>query len=286
MNKLPPLNSIVVFHTIAQSRSFAQAAEKLNVTAGAISQQIKKLEDFLGVILVDRRKSGIELTRSGKIYYDDIDQALMRLIRATEKLRPQSDQSIQIRLISTLALQWLIPCLSDFYIQHPDIKINIMTMPENDYENPSNADFNIVLAADKPAPHAQKLWQDELVLVYNPKFISAPTLSQSPAIVVNHPNRIGDWQDFCKSSNWQKPNKELLVTNTAQALQAVINGVGSFVTHLPFVIAQINAGTLSTAGDNITTKEAFYLIERYSHINAKTRQTVKTWLLDQADAYL
>ena len=71
---LPPLNALVAFDAAATSLSFTQAATKLFVTQGAISRQIRSLEENLGIVLFDRQQRQVRLTPAGREYHQHIEQ--------------------------------------------------------------------------------------------------------------------------------------------------------------------------------------------------------------------
>ncbi|WP_119344658.1 LysR family transcriptional regulator [Facilibium subflavum] len=286
MYHLPPLKALVAFNAVAQTKHFANAAKKLNVTPGAISQQIKILEQFLGCQLFTRNTKNVVLTNQGQIYYQEVHQALLQIENATTHIKPADQNTIQIKMMATLALQWLIPCMSDFYINHPDISINLMTSIDADKAADEQVDFNIILSEQKPKDKAQKLWQDSLVLVYSNKHFNKSNIHKAAAIIVNQALRQHDWQDYCQKSQHPMPEKTLSVTSTAQAIQAAINGLGVFVTHLPFVHQLVQSKTLSIYQKPVTTPYAYYLVEGNHLIYKQAKNTVREWLLTQADQYM
>lgn len=66
---LPPLNALHAFEVAGRHLNFRRASEELGVTAGAVSQQVRKLEAFLGVVLFDRRADGVSLTEQGRAFH-------------------------------------------------------------------------------------------------------------------------------------------------------------------------------------------------------------------------
>ena len=86
--RLPSLNTLRAFEAAARHLSFKTAASELGVTAGAVSQQIKKLEASLGVILFRRLPNGLLLTDAGETYLPAITRVFDDLTRATEQIAP------------------------------------------------------------------------------------------------------------------------------------------------------------------------------------------------------
>jgi LysR family glycine cleavage system transcriptional activator len=113
MDRLPPLNAIRAFEAAARHLSITLAADELHVTPGAVSRQIKSLEEVLGLQLFKRGHREISLTRQGSDYYRAITRALDVLREATRKLtRGRRRKQLMIRAYTTFAMRWLIPRLS------------------------------------------------------------------------------------------------------------------------------------------------------------------------------
>jgi len=86
--RLPPLNGLRAFEAAARHKSFARAADELGVTAGAVSQQVKALEEALGVELFRRLPRAIALTADGRKYLPSISAAFEAISIATEQAAP------------------------------------------------------------------------------------------------------------------------------------------------------------------------------------------------------
>ena len=116
MDRLPPLNAIRAFEAAARHMSITLAADELHVTAGAVSRQIKSLEESLGVQLLKRGHRQISLTRQGSDYYRAVTRAIEGLRDATRRLKRRSQRKqLKVRAYTTFAMRWLIPRLSDFH---------------------------------------------------------------------------------------------------------------------------------------------------------------------------
>src|SRR5258708_32465155 len=87
MRTLPPLNGLRAFEAAARKGSFAAAADDLGVTPGAISQQVKQLEAWLGLALVDRRPQSLALTEPARAYAASLSQVPDTVEGATRRLR-------------------------------------------------------------------------------------------------------------------------------------------------------------------------------------------------------
>jgi LysR family glycine cleavage system transcriptional activator len=126
--RLPPLNALRAFEMAARHMSFSIAASELNVTQSAISRQIKTLEDFLGVELFKRLPRSLELTEAGARFAEPLHDAFDQLYEATETvLHPHRPATLNINVLPTFAMKWLIPRLLHFTAANPNIEVRMIT---------------------------------------------------------------------------------------------------------------------------------------------------------------
>jgi LysR family glycine cleavage system transcriptional activator len=126
MASLPPLNSLRAFEAVGRHLSFSKAANELNVTPGAISQQIRGLEEFLEIKLFKRRNRSIVLTDSGQIFLPLLSDGFSRITEAVDALRKsQGDEPLTITAAPSFTSKWLIPRLCKFQALHPEIDVRI-----------------------------------------------------------------------------------------------------------------------------------------------------------------
>ena len=108
--------------------SFSIAASELNVTQSAISRQIKTLEDFLGIELFKRLPRSLELTEGGARFAEPLHDAFDQLYEATETvLHPRRPATLNINVLPTFAMKWLIPRLLHFTAANPNIQVRMIT---------------------------------------------------------------------------------------------------------------------------------------------------------------
>jgi len=108
--------------------SFTKAATRLNVTPGAVSRLVRKLEDHLGVALFRRSPSGLQLTAAGADYLREVEGALGAISEATRRARDRSPHKrLKISCYPTFAARWLMPRWGRFFDRHPDIEVQIAT---------------------------------------------------------------------------------------------------------------------------------------------------------------
>jgi len=128
MSRLPPLKSLQAFESAGRHLSFTGAAQELNVTPGAISQQIRLLEEFLETKLFKRMNRVIVLTDSGQLFLPMISAGFEQFSEAVGLLqRTRSDGPLTITSAASFVSKWLIPRLSRFKALHPQIDVRIDT---------------------------------------------------------------------------------------------------------------------------------------------------------------
>ncbi len=127
MRRLPPLNAVRAFEAAARHMSFRQAAAELHVTSGAVAQQVKQLEDWLGAPLFRRLPRGVVLTEAGQLYGRAVAELLDQLVVVTERVRAglRSDV-LAISTVPSLAALWLIPRLGSFRTRHPRLDVRVL----------------------------------------------------------------------------------------------------------------------------------------------------------------
>lgn len=126
MRRLPPLKSLPDFAAAGRHLSFTKAAEELGVTHGAVSRQIKALEDYLGAPLFRRLTRRIELTEQGRAYLPAIERLLDELTRETDRVREQgSGRRLTVSTGVSFAMKWLAPRLPRFQAAHPGIEFHL-----------------------------------------------------------------------------------------------------------------------------------------------------------------
>ena len=120
---LPPFAALRAFYAAATHERFCDAAESLGVTESAISHQVKRLEGFLRVALIDRSGARAKLTGTGRRYLEQFEPALLQIQAATEAILPATGRSVvRLTLPPSLAAAWLIPKLGAFEREQPEMR--------------------------------------------------------------------------------------------------------------------------------------------------------------------
>jgi LysR family glycine cleavage system transcriptional activator len=127
-SRVPSLNWLRVFEAAARTESFARAAAQLNLSAAAVSQQVKALEAHLGTPLFTRHPHSVRLTDAGRAYLPSVQQSLLTLENATEGLfGPSRAQQLYVQSVLIFAHGMLAPALPAFRIENPKVNLVLST---------------------------------------------------------------------------------------------------------------------------------------------------------------
>lgn len=126
-----PLQALRTFVEVGQRKSVKAAAQALHVTPGAVSQQIRVLEDRLGVVLLERERLGMRLTEAGASVHPRLREAFLQIDQAMHALeRSKGRRSLTVSTVATFAASWLVPRLGRFKQLHPEIEIRVEATSE------------------------------------------------------------------------------------------------------------------------------------------------------------
>ena len=145
-----PIRGLRAFCFAARCLSFKQAAEQLYLTPSAVSHQIKQLEQQLGFALFQRRTRAIILTNEGKNFFDAIEPIITDLEQTIRTFSHKDNNvTISIALPEFFASELLMPVLSEWTSQHPDVNLEVDTLRTRT-QKVRSTDLSIVLSHDTP----------------------------------------------------------------------------------------------------------------------------------------
>jgi LysR family transcriptional regulator, glycine cleavage system transcriptional activator len=126
LRRLPPLNALKAFEAAARHESFTRAAEELCVTQGAVSHQVKALEETLGLKLFNRERQGLVITEAGRDYLAVLRDAFDRIALGTARVvQRQSSGVLTVSTSPDFAAKWLVNRLGHFAEAHPAIDLRV-----------------------------------------------------------------------------------------------------------------------------------------------------------------
>lgn len=234
--RLPKLSNILAFETAAKTGSLASAADTLCITPAAVSQQIRQLEEHLGVKLFVRSKTGVELTEPGISYLAFTQEAFATLRMAQQNMAHyRGEHSLTISALPALASRWLMPRLYGWMDQHPEIDIRIQASHSLADFNRSPTDFYLSFG-DEHYPQQEKveLFRDAVLPVCSPTLLKGALPLGEPGQLFDYPmihvdwGRDGrflpDWNEWLLSANLtdRPPSRGPCFNLSAMAIDAAI----------------------------------------------------------------
>ena len=200
MRQLPSLNTLRVFEEVARHRSFSQAALSLNVTQGAVSRQIKQLEDYLGIALFVRTPQGLSLTESGATLSPHLAQAFDHIERALQAVRvPNLRQRLRLVVPPTWGTRWLSAHLRTFCQRYPDISLSVTNTSAHDSLAEVDCIIHWGLEVDTHC-NSQLLVMERHIAVASPELFTdgqPPDLRGLPLLHILHDGkRLKVWENW------------------------------------------------------------------------------------------
>ncbi len=188
MKRLPPLTTLPVLEAAARLQSFSAAAAELNVTHGAISHQIRSLEESVGVALFARQGRRVVLTAEGAAFAEAIRAALSKVSEAVEALSPiERERKLKISVLPSFASRWLMPRLGKFLEANPQYEIAVEANQTKSNFTSDGVDVAIRFGIGPWAGlHSERLAGDSYFPVCSPKFRRGK-LPTKPAQLVGLP---------------------------------------------------------------------------------------------------
>jgi DNA-binding transcriptional LysR family regulator len=300
---LPPLNSLVAFESAARHLSFTQAALELSVTQGAVSRQIRHLEEYLGRSLFVRDKRQLSLTQTGAEYYDSVQQSLLLIASATgDVLQWQGNQQLTVVTSNAMASLWLLPRLPEFQDLHPDIDVRILATDSLLGLRSSEFDVALFYCLKQPAGLvATPLFNERVFPVCSPAFLERCRSNNTAAGIqgLNDEDILGTTQlwldsgeDWLNWSQWfsaaglapQEPRRRLNLNNYAMLVQAALNGQGIALGWEQLVADYLQSGLLvRPVAMELNTTARFYMLEPQESMRRKPGvEQFRHWLLQRA----
>lgn len=290
-SRLPSLNGLRAFEAAARHMSFTLAASELNVTQTAISHQIRRLEEELGVRLFVRQNRSLSLTPEATEYLPGIRAAFNDLRLATDRLlRRDDDRVLTVSTLASLAAKWLLPRLSAFQESHPGIDVRITTSTNLVDFQRDKVDAAIRYGRGQWAGlRADWLMADELFPVCSPSLLlQGGKPLQSPADLRDHVllhtsnTNSDDWRLWLTAAGLPTDISKqpgLTFDVLFVTIQAAIDGIGIAMGRTSYVKDDIAKGRLVVPFKIALPADAgFYLVSPQGRADTPKLAAFRGWL--------
>ena len=299
---LPPLDCLRFFEAAARYQNFSLAARELKVTAASVTLRIRALENHLGTQLFERGHRPVRLNRRGKTYFADVQRILAELHEVTQRHRPGPRGSrIKIVSVETVADRWLMPRLTDFKANHPDIAIELETNHRG--INPERRDFDAWIAytgataAPRPVVrteevlHEETLYEEELLPVCSPAMLAAYGRPRRPADLRDWPllydlGWSADWSYWCNRQGAPSPDLSQASGFRLYSLlvRAAVHGLGAVVGRAMLIAPELERGDLVPLFERQSdAPERCCLITTTAALHRPDVRAFRRWILPNLD---
>ncbi|WP_413870518.1 LysR substrate-binding domain-containing protein [Albidovulum sp.] len=281
--KLPPLNALRAFEVAGRRLSFRAAADELGVTQGAVAQQVRALEDHLGLPLFLRLARGLALTPQGSAYLSDLTRAFDTLGEATGQLALKPGR-VTISATPTVATRILIPRLAELRDALPGVELRTIAdeaLPDFDRDD---VDIAIGLASP-PVPatlEARLLIAQEIIAVASPRLVEGLSLPLDGTQIGTLPLLHHCQDHWPRFLDTRPPLPGPQFNLTTLALDAAIAGQGVAVAGRAFVAAELADGRLVQVMDRTLRVEPdYWIVRRRGAAPGSASDAVWAWCVER-----
>ncbi|BAV63541.1 LysR family transcriptional regulator [Sphingobium cloacae] len=237
-----PLNGLRVLDAAARHLSFTRAADELAVTPAAVGQQIRALEDMLGVVLFRRTPKGLELTPETEAGLDALRAGFLEFEEAVRAMQAgQSSSSLTIAAPRDITAKWLQKRLAAYAASQPDLKFALVAADEALDFTEANLDLALRLA-ETPGEH-------EGIRLGEAAFVTVEAADGGP----------DGWIEWPGCPHGDKP-ASIRVADGGLAIEAAANGFGQAVVPLLLAEADLAAGRVRQVGEAVDSSLSYWLI--------------------------
>jgi len=283
--RIPPMQALRAFEATARTGSLTAAAQSLHLTHGAISHQIKGLEEELGVELIARAGRGIRLTDAGERFALRIRGALADISAAAREISEASNpRRLSVSVVPSFAARWLLPRMRQFRTEHPDIDLDVRSsMSLVDFRR---EDVHLAIrygAGHWPGVSAEFLMEDEFFPVCCPRIAQGvPKRPQDLAHYVLLRSDDEYWKPWFTAAglDWPEPDRGPIFNDSAHMLQSAVEGHGIALGRSSLVGIDLENGTLVRPFPiSVPSPRKFYLVYAPSFATSPKLAAFRNWIV-------
>jgi LysR family glycine cleavage system transcriptional activator len=311
IRRLPPLNALRAFEAAARHGSFLAASRELNVTAGAISRQVRLLEEYLGVELFRRLPHAVELTDVARHGLPKLIEGFACLAEAAERLRASAAAPVlSLNVVPGFAAKWLVPRLQRFAEGHPEVEFRLSAerslidslpsgrahAPDEDAHPGQDEAISIRYGAGPyPGPEAIRLLEITIRPVCSPELLTAAHPLRVPDDLAHHvllhdetshfQQKQPDWAVWLRAAGALgiDPQKGLTFSHSALAIDAALQGMGVALGVSVLVEDDLAHGRLVAPFDLVLPSRCAYWLVIPPRLSIQpTVRAFRDWLVGEA----
>lgn len=289
---LPSLNALLVFECAARHSNFTRAAEELHITQGAISSQMRLLEDHLGFSVFNRIRQRVTLTEPGHNYFIEVRRVLAELAETTHRVRTLAGApTITLAVVPTFATYWLVPRLPNFLEANPDVTVIFRTrLAPFDFRGEG---IDAAIHNGEPSwPHSafDYLMSETILPVCSSQF-KAKSLIEHPedldrVRLLHLSSRFSAWDDWFSRASLQRKQvhqiRGLAFDQYATMASAAVAGAGVALLPRFLIDSETQSGALEILFPEIpSAKHSYNFVYMKDTPMPPMLAAFRTWLLDK-----
>lgn len=290
MRRLPPLSTLPVLEAAARLQSFSAAAEELHVTHGAVSHQIRSLEDYLGVRLFSRDGRRVSITPDGAQLAEQVRQALGQIAGAVEAVSPQARENrLTISVLPSFASRWMMPHMGSFLERHPELEVHVQATLALANFTSDGVDVAIRFGRGPwPGVHTERIAGDSYLVVCSPELLRrhpADKLEDMLHLPLVR-TEIEHWASWFKAAGLGKVPKMrgAEYNDAAMILQAALDGEGIALTRRSLAESDLSKGRLVRPFDvEVAAPESYFLVCLPQHRHSRKVTAFRDWLFGEIE---
>jgi LysR family glycine cleavage system transcriptional activator len=287
---LPSLNGLKAFEAAARSESFTRAAEELNVTQGAVSHQVKALEDALGLKLFHRERQRLSLTEGGRAYLAVIRDALDRIAVGTERLlQRQESGALTVSTSPDFAAKWLVNRLGRFAEKHPGLDLRVSATTHHvDF---AREDVDVAIRhgdGNWPGLDVQRLYSERLFPVCSPRLLASRRHIAKAADLLKFPLlRLDDEKNwvrlFAAAGVKAAVGPGPVLNRASMVIDAAVDGQGIALARTALAAWDlINGRLVRPVEASLRTANTYWIVCPKAAANVPKIATFRNWVLAEA----
>jgi LysR family glycine cleavage system transcriptional activator len=243
------MQALRAFEATARTGSLTRAAELLSLTHGAISHQIKALEEELGVALVERAGRGVRLTDEGERFAARVRAALAELGEAVRELTDRRNpRQLRITVLPSFAARWLLPRIGRFMAAHREIDVDVRA--SNVLADFRRDDLDVGIrhgVGDWPGLVVEKLLDDVYFPVCSPRIVGG--VPKRPVDLARYTLLRSEgepWQPWFRAAglDWEEPSRGAMFSDSSHTLHAAVEGQGIALARISLLGNDLDTGAL------------------------------------------
>ena len=262
---LPSLGALATFEVAAKHLSFTLAAKELNITQGAVSQQIRLLEKALDVALFVRKHNALELTTAGSDLFAAVAAGLDTISAGVGLLQPDGlPETVTVSATDGMATWWLKPLIESFRAEHPSVGFVILASDEDDtLRNYSGVDIALLCGNERSEvgeelhflfPEAAQPVCAPAYLAKHGPFEDAQSLNRANLLHLHERHWSADaigwqplgWEEWFRAqgARWERGGSSLSTNKVSILIEAALGGEGIMLGWQHMVDRLIREGRL------------------------------------------